>query len=114
MINKISKRVIAALISTLVRFVIGAAIRFFMKESHTSFSNVLFWVGAVPILVFSMASFGNFFGRGNPSYQMSRSVTEESSNQRARQDLKDIEFMVKSGLNWILAGLLLWLISCFI
>ena len=113
MINKILQNLITAFILSLALLTVGLVIWYFMKESETSLQNILFCVGAVPIVLFSMGQLGNFFGRGDPSYQLSRSVSNQSSNQRALQDLLDMKTKVKSGLNWIIAGLLVWLFSYF-
>lgn len=113
MLKKILQNFITAFVLSLVLLTVGLAIRFFMKEADTSLQNILFYVGAVPIVLFSMGQLGNFFGRGDPSYQLSRSVSNQSSNQRALQDIRDIKSMAKSGLNWVIAGLLVWLFSYF-
>lgn len=111
MINKIFQNLIAAFILSLALLTVGLAIWYFMKESETSLQDILFYVGAVPIVLFSLGQLGEFFGRGDHTYQLSRSVSNQSSNQRAVQDVRDIKSRVKSGLNWIIAGLLVWLFS---
>ena len=113
MIGKILKNIITAFILSLVLLAIGLAVKHFMKESETTLQDILFWVGAVPIVLFSMGLFGNFLGRGDPSYQLSRSGSNQSSNQRGLQDIIDIKSRVTSGLSWILAGLLVWLYGYF-
>ena len=106
---KILKNAVTALILSLVLLAVGLAVKHFMKESETALQDILFWVGAVPIVFSSMGIFGNLFGRGDPSYQLSRSVSNQSSNQRGLQDIIDLKSRVTSGLSWILAGLLVWL-----
>jgi hypothetical protein len=112
--KKILQNIITAIILSLALLVMGLAIWYFMKESETSLQDILFYVGAAPIVIFSIGQLGNFFGRGDPSYQLSRSVSNQSSGQKAFQDVSDIESKVKSGLNWIIAGLLVWLYSSFL
>jgi hypothetical protein len=112
-INKILQNMITAIILSLALLIVGLAIWYFMKESETSLQDILFYVGAVPIVLFSMSELGNFFGRGDPSYQLSRSVSNQSPGQRAVQEIRDIKSRIKSGLNWIIAGLLVWLYSSF-
>ena len=70
-----------------------------MKESQTSLQDILFRVGVVPIAMFSIGQFGGFIGRGDSSYQLSRSVTRQSPNQKALGDANDIKTRIKSGLN---------------
>ena len=84
-------------------------IKYLILDSKTSLQDILFWIGAIPIAIFSIGVFGDFYGRGDASYQLSRSVNNQSSNQRGVQDISDL----KSGLNWIMAGLFIWLYSYF-
>jgi hypothetical protein len=112
-IKKILQNLIDAFILSLALLAVGFIIWYFMKESKTSFQDILFYVGAAPIVIFSVGQLGEFLGRGDHSYQLSRSVSSQSSNKRAVQDVRDIASRVKSGLNWIIAGLLVWLFSYF-
>ncbi len=114
MIEKLIKYLGTVIISCLSLLIVGLIIWYFMKESQTTLQDILFWVGTVPIALFSVGIFGDAFGKGDVSYQLSRSVSSQSSNQRAIQDKSDMAIRVKSGLNWIPAGLLLWLVSYFI
>ena len=113
MLKTLRKRVLYVIVSFFILLTIGFVIWFFMKESKISFQDILFWVGAAPIAFFSIGLFGDLFGKGSVSYQLSRSVSKQSSNQRAVQDESDKKSSVKFGLNWILAGLLTWLVSYF-
>ena len=114
MFNKIFKNLIAAFILSLALLTVGLVIWYFMKESQIPLQAILFWVGAVPIALFSIGLIGDFFGRGDVSYQLSRSVSNQSLNQRILQEASDIKSKVKSGSNWIIAGLLIWLFSYFV
>jgi hypothetical protein len=92
----------------------GLIVGLFMRNSGTSLQDILFYVGAAPIVIFALGQLGNFFGRGDHAYQLSRSVSNQSANQRAFRDLRDIKSWIKSGFSWIIAGLLVWLYSAFI
>jgi len=111
--DKILQNIITAIILSIALLIVGLAIWYFMKETETSLQNILFYVGAVPIVIFSMGQLGILFRRGDSSYQLSSSVSNQSPSQRAVQDVRDIKSWVKSGLNWIIAGLLVWLYSYF-
>jgi hypothetical protein len=113
MINKILKNLITAFILSVVLLTVGLVIWFFMKESKKSLQDILFCVGALPIVLFSIRVIGHFFGRGDLSYQLSRSVSDQSSSQRTLQDVNEIKSMATSGLNWLIAGLLIWLYMYF-
>jgi len=113
MIGKILQNIITAFILSLVLLAIGLVMKYLLTEPETTLQDILFWVGSVPIVFFTMGLFGNFFGRGDPSYQLSRSGSNQSSNQRGLQDIIDIKSRGTSGLSWILAGLLVWLYGYF-
>lgn len=111
MINRILNKAISVALSSIILIAVGLVLWLFLRTAQIVLQDILFWVGAVPILLFSIGLFGNFLGRGNSSYQISRSVSQESSNQRAVQDHHDREDRVRSELKWIMAGLLTWLMS---
>jgi arginine exporter protein ArgO len=113
MINKILKNIFVAFLLSIVLLIVGLAIKYLILDSKTPLQDILFWVGAIPIMFFSVGVFGDFFGKGDSSYQLSRSVSNQSSNQRGFQDVSDIKSRAKFGLNWILAGLLIWFYSYF-
>jgi hypothetical protein len=107
----IFKRIAAVSLSFSALLSVGLLIWAFIRDSQTSLKEILFWVGAVPIAVFSVGLFGNFSVRGDASYQLSRSLSDQPSTQRAGLDLAS---MTKSGLNRIIAGLLLWAINFWV
>ncbi|MCD4720177.1 MAG: AsmA family protein [Desulfobacula sp.] len=124
------RKILIAFILSLILLIVGLVIKYFILDPKTSLQDIMFWVGAIPIF---SGVFGEFFGRENFSSQFSRderfvyhygvkafiksaltsfpssSVSNQSSNQRGVQDISDL----KSGLNWILAGLLIWFYSYF-
>ena len=93
---------------------IGLVIWYFIKESKTSLQDVLFIVGAVPIALFTIGMIGNFSGRGNFFIQFSRSASNQSLNERAQQDISDMKSIVLSEMNWIMAGLIVWVLCYFL
>jgi hypothetical protein len=52
---------------------------------------------------------GRFAGRGDVTYQMSRSVSDAMPDQRTGAVIDDLRSFGKSWLNWVPAGLFLWL-----
>jgi len=111
MINKLRNSATCIAVSCIILLIVGLVLWFFLRKSQILLQDILFWVGAVPILLFSIGLFGSFAGRGNSSYQLSRSVSQESSNQRTLQENHDREERVRSELKWVAAGLLIWLMS---
>ena len=113
LIDKLIKKLFAAIISSLVLMGIGLVIWYFMRESKTSLQDVFFIVGAVPIAIFALGMMGNFSARGNFFIQFSRSASNQSLNERAQQDISDMKSIVLSEMNWIMAGLFVWIICYF-
>jgi uncharacterized membrane protein YeiB len=114
MIIKVMMKLLTAMISSLVLLGIGLVIWYFKRETQTSLTDILFWVGVVPIAFFSIGLAANFSGRGNFHVQFSRSVSNQSSKERSLQDANEMKSNVVSGLNWVMAGLIVWLIMVFI
>jgi arginine exporter protein ArgO len=106
MIAKILRILITAIISSLVLFTIGVAIWFFRKESQTSLKDILFIIGAIPLI--------SIKGRGDFSYLYSKTVIKKSSDKRKHQDINDNKLNTIFGLNGILSGIIVWLIIYFI
>ena len=112
-INKVMLIILTAGLSSLVLLCIGLAFWYFKRESQTSLQNILFWVGAVPIALFSIGQMGNFSGRGNFYIQFSRTASNQSLNERSLIDLSDMQSILLSGMNWFIAGLMIVLL-CFL
>ena len=111
--SRILNNLAGAFVLSLVILIIALLFWYFFKESVMPLRDILFWAGAIPIAIFLLGLGGNI-SRGGLSYQMGRSVSTQSPNERALQDLGDIEAHVKSGLKWFMAGLLIWLLMYFI
>jgi hypothetical protein len=113
MFRRLLKTLVTSFLSGAVLLAIGLVIWYVRQGANTTLQDTYFWVGAIPIVIFSINQFGKIFGRGDVTYQLSRSVSHQSSTERAVQDESDLRKNVTAGLNWILAGLWVWLISYF-
>ncbi len=114
MAKRLLRYALSVSILTLFLLAGGFVIWVFLKDSQSSYQDILFYVGATPIALFSIGLFGDFIGRGTQSYQLSRSVSKQSANQRALNDAADNKNRLTSGTTWIIAGLFVWLVSYFI
>lgn len=114
MLQKLKNTGIRIIMVTLLLFVLGVALWYIIGESVLSLQDILFWVGAAPIAFFSIGMFGTFSGRGDPEYQLSKTVLKLSPNKRSEQDNKDQSEQTSFGLVGFVAGLLIWLISYFL
>lgn len=113
MTKNVLKNILAALILSFALLIVSLVIWFFMKERGTLLQDILFCVGALPVALFAIRVFGQYFGRGDHSYQLSRSVNDRSPNQRAHQDVRDLKSSFNSGMTWVLAGLVI-LFICYL
>ncbi len=113
MINKILKTCIRSFILSLLLMAIGAVIFLFIKGPETRYQDILFWVGAIPVFLFTFGVFGDFFTKADPSYQLARSISDQSSNERAHNEMLNMNSILKSHTSWIVAGLLVWGYSTF-
>ncbi len=109
MLNRILKILCAALLWAGMLLLLAVVVWWFKREDGVSFQDILFWVGALPIVLFTLGAMGRFSGRGDVAYQLSRTVSDATPDQRTGALIDDLKSQGKSWLNWILAGLLLWL-----
>ena len=114
MLKKLIKSCLTTILSALFLVLAAVMIRFFMKNPQISLQDILFYVGAAPIVFFSIGFFGDLFGKGSISYQINRSVSQQTPNQKARMDEEDSRSRFLFALQWIIAGLLVWLLSYFL
>ena len=114
MIKKLSGILLKTVTNSLLLVGVTLIVWYFKKDSGLSLNDTLFWVGAAPIVLFSLTFFGGFMGRANFGYQYSGSIINKSSNQKAQEEGNDMKSRFISNLAWILAGALLWTISYFI
>ena len=110
----IFRRSLAVLIRAAILLAITAVAWRWLKPRQMPLAEMLFYVGAGPIALFAIGRFGEFFGRGDASYQLGRSVMTPASRRRAQQDVADLDSREKSGWSWIFAGLILWGVSYFL
>jgi hypothetical protein len=114
MIKKLLKSFLTVMLSAFFLVVVAVVIRLFIKNPQTSLQDILFYVGAAPIAFFSIGFFGDRFGKGSISYQLSRSVSQQTPNKRAQKDEEDNRERFLFSIHWIFAGLLVWLFSYFL
>ena len=114
MIKKSLKILITPIISSIALTSIGIVIWYFMENSRISLQDVLFWVGMAPMVWFCIGLFGIYKVRGNFYYLQSRTVSEKLPNQRAFQDENEMKSLATSRLNWLMAGIFVWIVMFFV
>ena len=113
MMRKLLKNGFAVLGIALALLIVASAIWCLLKKSGALFQDVLFCVGAVPIVMYSIGMFGTYFKRSDTSILLGRSVSHETPSQSEAQDTAESASRFKSGLNWVLAGAAIMLI-CYL
>ena len=113
MLSKAGRVFMTVFILSFALMMAGVIIWYFVKASGTTLQDVMFWVGAIPIALFSVGKLGAFARRGDASYHLSRSAGNASLDQRNLHEASGLRAEATSGLNWVLAGLLVWLFSYF-
>ena len=68
----ILQRLAVAVVLALALMAVGWAVWALFLAPETRLSDTLFWVGAIPVVLFSFRQIGRFTGRGDPTYQLSR------------------------------------------
>ena len=113
MLLKARRVALVAFLISLALMIAGVVIWLFKRSSGTTLQDIMFWMGAFPIALFSIGSMGRFAGRGASFNPFPRSGDNIASDPHSRRDQSDLAAELTSGLNWVLAGLLVWLFSYF-
>ncbi|MCP3922061.1 MAG: hypothetical protein GY714_05680 [Desulfobacterales bacterium] len=111
--GRILKLLISSIIISFALTIVGLIVHYFIKDYH-SLQNVLFIVGLIAMGWFCLGLLGFYKLRGNYAYLLGRSVSNQSSVEGNIQDFKDIRSLLTYGLNWFIAGLLVWLVMILV
>jgi hypothetical protein len=113
MTDKIVKNGFAVVLISLVLLTVAFVIWLFVKEAGTPIQDVLFCVGAVPIVIFSVGVLGEYFKRRDAFRSPGRSASRQTPHPEASQGCDELASGITSGLNWVLAGAALMLV-CYL
>ena len=111
MIRKLLTWTLSIMLTSVFLITSAGVIQYFIKGINVSFGTILFYSGSLPFVVFSMSLMGDFFNRGNVSYQLSRSVSGADQGKREIQEKEYFKSIVASQWNWLISGLVVVLIS---
>ena len=114
MVQRIKNYLLWVIMKAVILIMLGLIVWYLARSSTLTFKDTLFWVGAIPIALFSVTIFGSFGSRGDPEAQYSTSVLKKSPNQRAIDEQRDLSTQSSKSMSWLLAGLLVWLFSYFL
>ena len=112
------KFLVRYLTAEVIAVVIGFALFFlFGDRTLKRICNILFFIGAVPVIVAFFILFGNWAGRGNFNYQYGRSMSPSSMKERFSQDetsffkgMFNAFFLFITGITTVGMSLLIYLI----
>lgn len=112
---KILQILLAAAILSLLFLVLGLGVSFFIDGAQGSLSTVLFVIGGILIVFFSPGLFSSSSSGALHTpvvvYRLVNTLTRKGNTSRNNNDRTTIYF---SSLNLVLAGLILWGVSCFV
>lgn len=110
-IQHIKETAVRVLMITLFLVMLSLLISYIMRDSRLSLKDVLFWVGSVPIAIFSVRMFAPLSGRGWRNYKGTEDILDQSPEQQLLPESSAAAKRTSSGLAWVTAGLLVWLVS---
>lgn len=118
MIKKSSNVLIAAATNSVPLILIASVISYFVKYP---LETILFLIGAIPIIIFSPGLFSSsttgiihtpkFWSNSHTIYRIVDSSLTPSKKTPLGDDFKS-RFNVS--LSWVIAGLILWIVSYFV
>ena len=97
--------------TTLLLVMLSLLISYATRNSALSLKDILFWVGAAPIAIFSIFIFGILSGRGARVMKSIEDTSGQPVELRPPMKRCAASDQTSSGLAWVLAGLLVWLFS---
>ena len=115
MIGKIFKILISAALSSLLLIIVGYLVSFLFSDSQKSLGLILFVVGAIPMVIFLPGLFGG--GKSGAIHTpkvIYRVVNTLSPHNKSSQTGDDSRANFNASLNWVLAGVIVWIVSYFV
>ncbi len=111
MLQQINTFAVRILMLTLLLVMLSLLISYASGNSALFLKDVLFWVGTVPIAFFSITILGGISSRGKRKYRDAATSSGQSPEQRLLPGRSTVAKRMTSGLAWVIAGLLVWLVS---
>ncbi|MGI9536660.1 MAG: hypothetical protein ACR2PB_06305 [Desulfocapsaceae bacterium] len=115
MIGKTFKILISAALASLLLIVIGLLISFLFSDSQKSLGLIFFVIGAIPLVIFLPGLFGG--GKSGAIHTpkvIYRLVNTLSPQNKSSQNSDDSRANFNASLIWVLAGVVLWIVSYFV
>lgn len=111
--SRYTKVVVEILGFSVILFSIGLVIWFVKREAGWTLQDILFWVAITPIALFTIGQFGGMASNSDEATQLSKTLIDRPSIQVSTDEYNASQRHVKASLKWIVAGVLVFLISIF-
>ena len=108
------KIIITAGLTSLILIVMGLLASFFLSDTEKSLGLILFVIGAIPLVIFSPGLLGG--GKSGAVhtpkviYRFVNTLTPDRKTSSGDQSSADFD----ASLSWVLAGLIVWVVSYFV
>ncbi len=109
--QRINKYAVRILMLSLLLVMLSLLISYATGDSALSLKDVLFWVATVPIAFFSITILGGISGLGWRTDKSTEATSSQSPKQKLPPGSGAAAKPMKSDISWIIAGLLVWLVS---
>ena len=106
--------IITAALTSLALIVIGLLVSFILTDAEKSLGLILFVIGAIPLVIFSPGLLGG--GKSGAVhtpkviYRFVNTLTPDRKTSSGAQSSTEFD----ASLSWVLAGLIVWVVSYFV
>ena len=115
MTGRASKIIVSAILSSLLLLLVGLLVSLVFANSQRSLGLIYFIIGAIPLVIFSPGLFGG--GKSGAIHTpkvIYRFVNTLGPGAKASSSGEDSNGDFNASLSWILAGLIVWVVSYFV
>ena len=115
MTGRAAKIIISAILSSILLLLIGLLVSLVLSNAQKSLGLIYFIIGAIPLVIFLPGLFG---GRKSGAIHtpkvIYRFVNTLGSGSKASGSGEDSKADFNASLSWVLAGLIVWVVSYFV
>ena len=115
MTGRAAKIIISAILASLLLLLAGLLVSFVFSRLNDSLGLVYFIIGGIPLVIFSPGLFGG--GKSGAIHTpkvIYRFVNTLGPGPKASQSGEDSNADFNASLSWVLAGLIVWVVSYFV
>ena len=114
MIGKAFRIFISAALASLLLLAVGLLVAFLLSESQKSLGLIFFVIGAIPLIIFLPGLLGGGqSGAIHTPKVFYRLVNTLSPDSKSSQERDESRANFDASLIWVLAGVIVWVVSYF-